>query len=69
MAKLRDIWEMPPRGGLHQVGLSGVIPAPSLEGLGRVCSRASEEMPMLGEERGADGGSLACLAPWDIWTR
>lgn len=64
MAKLRDIWEMPPRGALHQVGLRGVVPAPSLEG--RICSAGSKEMLMFGEERGADGDCVVCLAAWDI---
>lgn len=60
VAKLRDVWEMPPRGGLHQVGVRGVIPAASLEGLGRICSGGSKEMPVFGEERGADGD-------WLVW--
>lgn len=65
MAKLRDIWEMSPRGGLHRVGLRGVIPAPSLEGLGRICLEEPRRCPCL-EKRGAGGDSVACLAPWDI---
>lgn len=68
MAKLRDIWEMPPRGGLQQVGLRGVIPAPSLEGLGRICLGGSKEMPMFEEKRGADGDCVACLAPLSVLT-
>lgn len=68
MAKLGNIWEMPPKSGLHQVGVRGVIPAPSLEGLGRIYSGGSKEMPMFGEERGADGDCVACLVPRDIWT-
>lgn len=59
---------MPPRGGIHQVGLRGVIPAPSLEGLGRVCSGGCKEMPIFGEEEGADGDCVVSLAPWDTWT-
>lgn len=68
MTKLRDIWEMPPRSGLQQVALRGVIPAPSLEGLGRICSGGSKEMPVFGEERGADGDCVAHLAPWGVLT-
>lgn len=66
MAELRGVWEMPPRGGLHRVGLGVVIPAPSLGRLGRICAGGSEVMPRLGGERGADGGSAACLAPLGI---
>lgn len=42
---------MPPRGGLHCMGLSMVISAASLEGLGRICAGGSKVMRTLGEER------------------
>lgn len=54
---------MPPRGGLHCVGLGMVIPAASLEGLGRICAGGSKVMPTLGEER----GGMLMVALWLVW--
>lgn len=65
MAELRGVWEMPPRGGLHRVGLSVVIPAPSLGGLGRICAGGSEVMPRLGGER--EVLMVALRLVWHLW--